>query len=112
LAVGNDGPQYHPGGSETIGPRVTTTELTEMGLPVRVRQASLAPQLRDGSKAAAEPTESTAGVPSPEAARSTMTALQRGWERGRYISGSAAPSFGIAQDSEPSGDGAEQLNDE
>jgi hypothetical protein len=61
-----------------------------MGLPVRVRQASLAPQLRDGG---ARPGDADAdpGAPSPEEVRSTMTALQRGWERGRNVSGTAAP---------------------
>jgi hypothetical protein len=62
-------------------------------LPVRVRQANLAPQLRDAT--ATRPTEQSAAAPempgghaptaepSPEAARSFMSALQRGWERGR-----------------------------
>jgi signal transduction histidine kinase len=99
--------------SDAADPRVSTTELTKMGLPVRVRQASLAPQLRDSSRlAAADASAETApGVPSPEAARSTMTALQRGWERGRYISGAPVPSFDTAQSADPSGDGDER-NDE
>ncbi len=60
-------------------------------LPRRVRQASLAPQLREntlhaqpsanGDSAAAE----TADERSPEEARSTITAIQRGWERGRSL---------------------------
>ena len=86
-------------------------ELTELGLPVRVRQASLAPQLRDTSPAGApepqpvsggfslptrrpsgsfeparaEPASPDAGgaLASPEAARNTMSALQRGWQLGR-----------------------------
>ncbi|HVB42974.1 MAG TPA: nitrate- and nitrite sensing domain-containing protein [Streptosporangiaceae bacterium] len=49
------------------------------GLPTRVRQANLAPQLR-ASTASAGPREETL---SPDAARSTMAALQRGWELGR-----------------------------
>ncbi len=65
------------------------------GLPIRVRQASLAPQLRD--QMATEPGALVAdpqpsaeeaiptGEPSPEAARSFMSALQRGWERGRSM---------------------------
>ncbi len=81
-----------------------------MGLPVRVRQASLAPQLREGGMPAADQAEK-ADAPSPEAARSTMTALQRGWERGRYISGAPVPSFDTAQNAEPSGGGDEQRND-
>ena len=52
------------------------------GLPVRVRQANLAAQLR---RPAAVPDDVSlpGGVPSPDAARSTMAALQRGWQRGR-----------------------------
>jgi signal transduction histidine kinase len=106
-------PQGHPADSDAADPRVTTTELTKMGLPVRVRQASLAPQLRDSSRLApAESSGETApDAPSPEAARSTMTALQRGWERGRYISGAPVPSFDTGQSADPSGDGDER-NDE
>ncbi len=61
------------------------------GLPMRVRQANLAPQLRrqpvviQPEPADAEP----ALEPSPEAIRSTMAALQHGWERGRSESGLA-----------------------
>jgi hypothetical protein len=81
----------------------------ELGLPVRVRQASLAPQLRDTTTEepgvsggfslprrrtqAAQPlaelpadTDATAAavVPSsPEAARDIVSALQRGWQLGR-----------------------------
>jgi hypothetical protein len=55
------------------------TSLLELeGLPVRVRQANLAPQLRQ------QPAVPPAG-PSPEAARSTMAALQLGWQRGRSV---------------------------
>jgi signal transduction histidine kinase len=52
------------------------------GLPVRVRQASLAPQLREGTR-----TESAThgAAASAEAARSTMSAMQRGWELGRSV---------------------------
>jgi hypothetical protein len=109
----SDEPQDDPADSETADPRVTTAELTPMGLPVRVRQASLAPQLRDaGPPAGGDPAEQAAGGPSPEAARSTMTALQRGWERGRYVSGAAVPSFAPPPDAEPGEDGDEQRNDE
>jgi hypothetical protein len=89
--LGSNGPLGLPESSDIVDARVSTTELTAMGLPVRVRQASLAPQLRDGGvrpgNADADP-----GAPSPEEVRSTMTALQRGWERGRNISGTATPS--------------------
>ena len=57
-----------------------------------MRQASLAPQLREntlharpaanGDSAAASP---AAEERSPEEARSTITAIQQGWERGRSL---------------------------
>jgi hypothetical protein len=94
-----------------LDPRVTTTELVKMGLPVRRRRASLAPQLRDNGVIAHNVTDRAPRAPSPEAARSTMTALQRGWERGRDASG-VTPSFDGAQTPEPNGDGDEQRSDE
>jgi signal transduction histidine kinase len=84
------------------------------GLPVRVRQASLAPQLRaedprpqddasraggagssDGAPAEAFPT-------SADAVRTTMSAMQRGWELGRSAAGSPGESGG--HDGGPAGD--------
>jgi signal transduction histidine kinase len=93
--------------ADVAGP--TVAELTELGLPIRVRQASLAPQLRDtppGSTAEPEaveggftlprrrasaadfvdpaPTRSAEpGPATPEAARNVVSALQRGWQLGR-----------------------------
>jgi hypothetical protein len=87
----------------------TAAELTELGLPIRVRQASLAPQLRHTPpETAAAPgavdggftlprrggyaADATASAPmrpadpgpaSPEAARDIVSALQRGWQLGR-----------------------------
>jgi signal transduction histidine kinase len=55
------------------------------GMPKRVRQASLAPQLR---APAAEPTAASAR--SPEQVRSLMSALQRGTTRGRLAAAGAA----------------------
>src|SRR5262249_11892222 len=79
------------------------------GLPVRVRQANLAPQLRElASQASAQQFVAAPEMPadsdapstrsavsvqpdppvsevSPEAARNFMSALQRGWERGRSM---------------------------
>jgi signal transduction histidine kinase len=96
-------------GSATESAAPTAAELTELGLPIRVRQASLAPQLRETSpETAAAPgavdggftlprrgayvADSAAPVPmrpadpgpaSPEAARDIVSALQRGWQLGR-----------------------------
>jgi signal transduction histidine kinase len=84
--AGRSGAGSQPAGGAPDGGR------TEMGLPVRVRQASIAPQLRDSGLAGASPAGSAAppaGPASPEAARSTFAALQRGWERGRSAAGSA-----------------------
>jgi hypothetical protein len=55
------------------------------GLPRRVRQASLAPQLRDTPRrrTAAAPSASPASGPTPAEIRQTMSALQRGWQEGR-----------------------------
>jgi hypothetical protein len=81
------------------------------GLPRRVRQASLAPQLRD-SPPPRRTTVASAGAasgsigstgPSPAEIRQNMSALQRGWQEGRAqrmadsVSGSSGP--------EPSGGG-------
>jgi hypothetical protein len=56
-------------------------ETTEDGLPKRVRQASLAPQLR--RPAGSRPDEPTVPLRSPEQMRSIMSALQQGTTRGR-----------------------------
>jgi signal transduction histidine kinase len=97
--------------SEGEESRVDTAELAKLGLPVRVRQASLAPQLRDRGPGT-DGGDKVASAPSPEAARSIMTALQRGWERGRYISGSVRPpSDDTTSSTESSGNGAEPNSD-
>ena len=58
----------------------------EDGLPRRVRQASLAPQLRDtAAEQAPAPAADDWWTRSPEETRSTVTAIQRGWERGRSV---------------------------
>jgi hypothetical protein len=70
---------------------VSTAELGDLGLPMRVRQASLAPQLRDAGSATTPPAPSRDdALASPEAARSTMSALQRGWQLGRAEADSKA----------------------
>jgi hypothetical protein len=56
---------------------------TEDGLPRRVRQANLVPQLRRAAGAPAPDDEVTAPLRSPEQMRSIMSALQLGTTRGR-----------------------------
>ena len=94
----------HPDGGNGPGSVIPATaeEAAEAdlddGLPRRVRQASLAPQLRDtparpgpsadlGVLAEPPPTEWSAAERerSPEETRVTMSAIQRGWERGRSV---------------------------
>ncbi|WP_030560568.1 nitrate- and nitrite sensing domain-containing protein [Streptomyces aureocirculatus] len=57
------------------------------GLPRRVRQASLAPQLKEGPDHRTEPDAAPAGAGTEERdadeVRSRMASLQRGWQRGR-----------------------------
>jgi signal transduction histidine kinase len=74
------------------------------GLPRRVRQVSLAPQLRDPAAEAAPAADGgESWWRAPEETRSTMTALQRGWERGRSVDGPwPGPGTGAAP-----GNGAE-----
>jgi hypothetical protein len=68
-------------GSESSG--------SHLGMPIRVPQASLAPQLRardsdpQAPQAAADDESPGAGLRSPEATRSMLTLMQQGWRRGR-----------------------------
>jgi signal transduction histidine kinase len=87
-AIADGEPGTQPGGPGADG-GVT-------GLPRRVRQASLAPQLRDNPPrrpTAAAPSASPAGGPTPAEIRQTMSALQRGWQEGRSQQ-MAAPAAG------------------
>jgi signal transduction histidine kinase len=72
--------------------------LTDLGLPRRIRQANLAPQLRDTApQTDIAVDDDPAEDRTPEQARAVMTAIQRGWQRGR----SAADSSSAAGESEP-----------
>jgi signal transduction histidine kinase len=105
-------PQTDTGPRTGTGPLIAGPPRSVMGLPVRVRQASLAPQLRDAGPRAAEAADQVPSAPSPETARDTMTALQRGWERGRSISAKEEPLSETMLNAEPSGNGGEQRSDE
>ncbi len=83
-AVGPPSPSGAQPQGDDADARISTAEVSDLGLPVRVRQASLAPQLRDSRPTmtpASTVGDETSG--SPESARSTMSALQRGWRLGR-----------------------------
>ncbi|MCK7624880.1 nitrate- and nitrite sensing domain-containing protein [Streptomyces sp. RS10V-4] len=76
-----DAPRTAPAGG---GPAAPAT--TPQGLPRRVRQASLAPQLKGGpadGPAADRPAGPDAGDRDAEAVRARMSSLQRGWQRAR-----------------------------
>ena len=98
---------------------VSRAEVAKLGLPVRVRQASLAPQLRNSPPTAEAGGPGTAGAvagpgtpetgsvppgasgtaspvpPTPEAALNTVSALQRGWQLGRSEGAAADPSVSV-----------------
>ncbi|HEY6315039.1 MAG TPA: nitrate- and nitrite sensing domain-containing protein [Streptosporangiaceae bacterium] len=76
-AIRDDGDQ----GAQADGP-----DGDAPGLPRRVRQASLAPQLRDNPPrrpTSAAVSAAPASGPTPAEIRQTMSALQRGWQEGR-----------------------------
>jgi hypothetical protein len=55
-------------------------------MPIRVPQASLAPQLRayrESGQQAAESAAPDVDARSPEATRNMLVMMQQGWERGR-----------------------------
>lgn len=53
------------------------------GLPRRVRQANLAPQLKDGPDLRSDRAETRPEERDADEVRSRMASLQRGWQRGR-----------------------------
>jgi hypothetical protein len=74
---------FEPFRHSEAGQEQTTGDATYHGLPRRVRQASLAPQLRNGKvqpPAAAAPEDD---LGSPEQTLRRMSSLQDGWQRGR-----------------------------
>ncbi|MFI0138177.1 sensor histidine kinase [Streptomyces luteogriseus] len=102
------GPSRHASGSAATPRETGSAPQSGSGtapLPRRVRQASLAPQLKRSSEPRtddrAEPVERDA-----EEVRSRMASLQRGWQRGRdeNAAGDTAPS-GTAPQGTTEGDG-------
>jgi hypothetical protein len=60
-------------------------------LPVRVPQANLAPQLSEPTRKRSARRGADTSLDSAEAARTSMSALQRGFERGRNAAGGPRP---------------------
>ncbi len=74
---------------------------TGLGLPRRVRQANLAPQLRSDARSGERPAGAARGRErSAEEVRDRMAALQRGWQRGRE-SEDPEPGPGAGPDAHP-----------
>jgi signal transduction histidine kinase len=80
-------------------------DLDGADLPRRVRQASLAPQLRESTiDPLPAPVAEDITAPSPEQASSTMSAIQHGWERGRSIFDGPAGDSGAPLNTAPDRD--------
>jgi signal transduction histidine kinase len=83
------------------------------GLPRRVRQANLAPQLKDAAPAPGNPaTAASSGDNvanrSPDDIRSALSAMQRGWQQGRSETGDDAGTGSVASGHlPPEGEGNE-----
>ena len=84
-------------------PMGVQAELTENGLPHRIRQMNLAPQLRD-SRAAAPRVAAAASPRSPEKARSVMSAFRQGWRLGLSENGGKQNGFEAHPDLTNEGD--------
>jgi hypothetical protein len=67
---------------------------TYKGLPKRVRQASLAPQLRDRTTPSSTPSAASGDDVvnrSPDDIRNALSAMQRGWQQGRAANEGGSP---------------------
>ncbi|MFF3248568.1 nitrate- and nitrite sensing domain-containing protein [Streptomyces sp. NPDC002870] len=79
-------------------PAPAPAPVTIDGLPRRVRQASLAPQLREDAAAAEQTTAPAAGQDverDAEHVRNRMASMQRGWQRGRRQNAGEAEYEGV-----------------
>ena len=87
MAPWETGPITMPNEAVAAGPAPASG--SHLGMPIRVPQASMAPQLR--AQRDADPREPPdpqddepwSGARSPEATRSMLTMMQQGWRRGR-----------------------------
>ncbi|MBU3867082.1 nitrate- and nitrite sensing domain-containing protein [Streptomyces sp. 4503] len=97
-------------GPERKGPEQSPvpTQRAASGLPKRVRQASLAPQLKNDPAPPDEADRTAAEIdPEREAeqARATMASLQRGWQRGRRQSATGPGGADASPGTTHEGDG-------
>jgi signal transduction histidine kinase len=97
-------PTFPPAGSHRGEDGPQERDETYKGLPKRVRQASLAPQLRDRttpSGTASAASGDNVANRSPDDIRNALSAMQRGWQQGR-----ADQQRGPELDGTPGGNGA------
>ncbi|MEU8479643.1 sensor histidine kinase [Streptomyces hygroscopicus] len=97
--------QARRGGPEQ---RPAPTQRAASGLPKRVRQASLAPQLKNDPAPPTEadrPSAETDPERDAEQARATMASLQRGWQRGRRQSATGSGGADASPGTTDEGDG-------
>ncbi|MET8223768.1 nitrate- and nitrite sensing domain-containing protein [Streptomyces sp. NPDC005301] len=98
-----------PGGTDETA--ATGLESPDAGaLPRRVRQASLAPQLKDGPERRTERDRTAGEGPLPaerdaDDVRSRMASLQRGWQRGREENAGGDDAHGGSAQGTTEGDG-------
>jgi hypothetical protein len=95
---------------------------TYKGLPKRVRQASLAPQLRDRTTPSSTPSAASGDNVvnrSPDDIRNALSAMQRGWQQGRAANEGGSPRQDGASANgahsarpEPAGDAADDTEAE
>jgi signal transduction histidine kinase len=97
------GPPARPG-----PPGSSLSSGTHRGLPRRVRQANLSPQLRKSPAAGTAASFREPGLRSPEQAQSLLASLQRGWERGREAEEPASDGAADGPEARDSARGASQ----
>jgi hypothetical protein len=69
--------------AEAAGATPPGTAASHLGMPIRVPQASLAPQLRATGEQPAAREAPVVSARSPEATRDMLISMQHGWQRGR-----------------------------
>jgi signal transduction histidine kinase len=103
-----------PGADPPVRPRLAAPPPDageHRGLPRRIRQASLAPQLREDPPAGPPAGRAAARPRSPEEARAMVSALQRGWQRGREDGDPAAEPLAGSPDAGPAAAGVEDRDE-
>jgi signal transduction histidine kinase len=103
LAYPEEADDWSPARIPVTSAPASTDDLGEPGLPQRIRQASLAPQLRDSSGGIDTGQDGDpADARSPEETRATISAIQQGSQRGRSLFDPA--DKGAATGPDPAGD--------